>query len=286
MSDKAFGTMISELIAAATVVDLTAPLAETLPCTWPGHMPFRATVSAWFADRPDDPQPVHSRDDDGYQTRWLVLDEHTGTHMDAPRHFIPPADSGLPNAGPGGAVGIDALPVLAGSGPACVIDVSQLIDTSPPGTSPPITPEHISRWEQDHGEIGPGEVVLLRSCWDDRYRPGSAGSAYGSDVLTTRTRPGWPAPSPDAVTALADRGVRCVGTDGFSIGPAEDPGATHVAGLSRGMVFVEALCNLDRLPARGAWFLFLPIRIVDGTGGPGRGIAVLPASEAAGSEPQ
>jgi hypothetical protein len=38
---------------------LTLPLGETLPCTWPGHMPYRATVWTWFDHRPDDPQPVH-----------------------------------------------------------------------------------------------------------------------------------------------------------------------------------------------------------------------------------
>lgn len=55
-----------------------------------------------------------------------------------------------------------------------------------------------------------------------------------------------------------------------------DGGPIHLAGLPRGVLFVEALTGLDRPPARGAWFLFLPIRLVDGTGGIGRAIAVLP----------
>ncbi len=66
-----------------------------------------------------------------------------------------------------------------------------------------------------------------------------------------------------------------MGTDGLSIGPAEGGGPTHLAGLSHGMVFVEALTGLDRLPPRGAWFLFLPLNLVDGTGAPGRALAVL-----------
>jgi hypothetical protein len=53
------------------------------------------------------------------------------------------------------------------------------------------------------------------------------------------------------------------------------------------MVFVEALTNLARLPARGAYFLMLPVRIEEGTGGPGRAIGVLPgAATAAASSSQ
>jgi kynurenine formamidase len=103
-------------------------------------------------------------------------------------------------------------------------------------------------------------------------------------VLVTRTEPGWPAPTPAAVEWLHERGVRCVGTDGLSIGPAADGAPTHLAGLSRGMGFVEALTGLRTLPPRGAWFLFLPIRLVNGTGGPGRAIGVLPAGAGTAKE--
>lgn len=84
-------------------------------------MPFRATV--WCTDRPGDPQPVRPQTGGKYQTRWLVLDEHAGTHVDAPRHFVPPG-SGLPNAGAADEVGVDQLPLLAAAGPASVVDVA------------------------------------------------------------------------------------------------------------------------------------------------------------------
>jgi hypothetical protein len=50
------GALLAGLLARHSVVDLTLPLADTLPCTWPGHMPFRATVWSWFAARPADDQ--------------------------------------------------------------------------------------------------------------------------------------------------------------------------------------------------------------------------------------
>lgn len=100
------------------------------------------------------------------------------------------------------------------------------------------------------------------------------------DVLNG-TGPGWPAPAPETIGLLLDRGVRCIGTDGLSIGAADDGSAAHLAALPHGMAVVEALSGLARLPPRGAWFLFLPIRLEGGTGGPGRALAVLPRDSGA-----
>ena len=272
------GHLIASLLDRHPVVDLTLPLAETLPSTWPGHMPFRATVWTWFADRTGDPQPVHPQTGGSYQTRWLVIDEHTGTHLDAPRHFVPPPSSRLPHAGPAGDVGVDRLPLLAAAGPADVIDVTALTEQAEQGESAPVTAGHLSAWAEQYGPPQAGDIVLLRSDWDERYVPGPDGSRYGSDALVSKTGPAWPAPTPEAVEWLHGRGVRCIGTDGLSIGPAQNGADTHLAGLTRGMTFVEALTGLRQLPPRGAWFLFLPLNLVDGTGSPGRALAVLPTT--------
>lgn len=104
----------------------------------------------------------------------------------------------------------------------------------------------------------------------------TAGSRYVSDPLVAESRHGWPSPTAEAVRRLLDRGVRCLGTDGVSIGAVDDGEPAHTAGLANGMTFIEALCNLEALPPRGAFFLFLPIKVRGGTGGPGRAIAFLP----------
>lgn len=59
---------------------------------------------------------------------------------------------------------------------------------------------------------------------------------------------------------IKDPGVTCIGTDGLSMGPVEGGIPVHLAGL----------------PPRGAWFMFLPLRLAGGTGAPGRALAVLP----------
>jgi kynurenine formamidase len=81
-------------------------------------MPFRARVWTWFTGRPGDPQPVRPQTGGEYQAQWLVLDEHAGTHVDAPGHLVPPSGSGPPNGGLAGAVGVDQLPLLAGGWPS------------------------------------------------------------------------------------------------------------------------------------------------------------------------
>jgi kynurenine formamidase len=204
------------------------------------------------------------------------MDEHTGTHFDAPSHFIPPPDSGLENAGPLGEVSTDMVPVEQLIGRAAVVDVSDLSHGGPPGKSPRISAERLEEWERAHGRFEPGEIVLLRGDWDRFYLPASEGDAYARAALVTGEGQGWPAPSAEAVNHLLERGVRCLGTDGVSIGAADDGEPAHVAGLSAGMVYVEALANLSELPSRGSLFIFLPIKVKQGTGGPGRAIALVP----------
>lgn len=266
---------LGRLLGDARVVDLTLLLAEDLPCTWPGHMWYQHKTFSWFCDRPDPAAKVINRSGVAYQTRWLALDEHTGTHLDAPSHFIPPPDVALPHAGPAGSTSVSDVPVTQAMGPALVIDVTGL-HGSEPGISPVITPRTVEEWESEHGAVEAGDIVLFHSAWDRHYLRGAAGQAYGWDVLTTGRAPGWPAPDAAAIELLYERGVRCVGTDGLSVGSAQDGGPAHLAGLRRSMVFVEALTGLDELPPRGAFFIMLTLKIEGGTGGPGRAIAVAP----------
>jgi len=263
--------------ASSTVVDLTLLLAEELPGTWPGHMPYQHKTFSYFEEGGSDEAHVVSRCGD-YQTRWLLIDEHTGTHVDAPAHFVPKTETGLPGAGDAGSITVDKVPLKQTMGPAVVIDVSALTTTPvPDGQSPLIEVGHIRDFEAEHGPLQPGDIVLFRSRWDtDRYVSGSAGNAYAHDVIMLGRGPGWPAPSTQTIEYLLERGVRCIGTDGVSMGPSESGRAVHVAGLGNGAVFIEALTNLAELPVRGSFFLFAPLRVARGTGAPGRALAFLP----------
>ncbi|MCQ8836247.1 cyclase family protein [Streptomyces malaysiensis] len=259
------------------VVDLSVTVAEDLPCYWEGHQPFQHKTSNWFVDRIDPVAPLHSRGGP-YTTRWMAIDEHTGTHFDAPTHFVPPPGSGLPGAGPTGAISAEKVELSTLMGGAAVLDVEHLNapdGQSEKGVSPLIGADTITAWETRHGRLNAGDIVLFRTGWDTRYRRGREGDGYLRDVLAHKS-PAWPAPSVDVVELLLGRGVRCVGIDAPSIGAAHDPIPAHVTGLREAMVFIECLTALDRLPSRGAWFCFLPVKVEGGTGAPGRAVALVP----------
>lgn len=262
--------------AAGPLVDLTLLVAEELPCWWSTHMPFQHKTFNYFADREDAAYPLLNRSGP-YQTRWMLMDEHTGTHVDAPAHFIPDEGSGLPHAGPAGATTVDRVPLTQLMGPAVVIDVPDDLPGGGPGVSPIVPPEVVTDFEERHGAIEPGDVVLLRTRWDRHYAPGEAGAGYCHDALVTRSGPGWPAPEPPLMRLLLERGVRCVGTDAPSMGSAHDGAPVHVSALSQGVCFVEALTGLGALPPRGAWFCAAPLNLARGTGAPARAFAFLPS---------
>ena len=101
------------------------------------------------------------------------LDENTGTQLDAPAHG--------PVSGQTAQITPDRLPPWGFVGEACVIDVSQLLDDAPDGYSPLILKEHILAWEKEHRPLGPGDVVLFRSGYTDRYYlPLPAGAPFRS----------------------------------------------------------------------------------------------------------
>lgn len=256
------------------IVDLSLEIAEELPCAWPGHMPFQHKTFNWFTQGGTQDAPLQSPLGE-YQTRFLVMDEHTGTHFDAPAHFVPAPDSGLPSASPAGAITAEKLPLQQFMGSAVVIDVTELLSKEvPDGESPYVEPEQILNWEQQYGAIESNCIVLLRSDWDmHHYLEGPDGLSYATVPFMLRQGPGWPAPSPECIELLISRGVRCIGTDAPSMGSSHDGRPTHLAALAHGCVFIEGLAHLKDLPACGALFCFAPLRLRRGTGAPGRAFA-------------
>lgn len=257
------------------IVDLSVTVDADLPSAWPFHMPFSAKVWNYYADLNERQGRIRSYAP--YQTRYWIIDEHCGTHFDAPPHFIPPLDSDLPWASELGSQTGNHVPLEELCGAAVCLDMAFLAEGEQAGgISPWITVDHIRAWEQEHGEIEAGSVVLLRTGWGRFYVRGEDGQRYASGPLVYQSTPGWPAPNADAVIYLHDKGVRCIGIDAPSIGAAHDGVPAHQEGLSRGMRYVEMLDNLDRLPASGAWFIFLPVKVAGSTGGPGRAVAFVP----------
>lgn len=258
------------------VVDLSLTLSEELPCTWPGHMPYQQKTFNYFGvSGPPEARLLSPCGE--YQTRWILMDEHAGTHMDAPAHFIAREGTEYSSAGPAGSLTAEKVPLELTMGNAAVIDCSALIGTVEPGQSPFIEPDLVEAFEADHGRIEPGTIVLFRSNWEDgRYVSGPEGSTYAEDAVRLHRGTAWPAPSVATVELLLDRGVRCIGIDSPSMGATQDGVPVHLLGLAEGCVYLEALANLKELPPRGAFFVFAPLKVANGSGAPGRAFAVLP----------
>ena len=117
-------------LASARVVDLSLTVSERLPGTWPGHMTYAHHNWNWFA-KVEGPTGK-TRSAAPYQTNFVVMDEHCGTHFDAPTHFVPPEGSGLPLAGPLGAQTGNRVPLEDLMGPAAVVDVRSLAERGEP----------------------------------------------------------------------------------------------------------------------------------------------------------
>lgn len=262
-----------DVLLNSQIIDLSMTVSPDAPATWPGHMAHVTKVWNYYTELNERQGPLPSVGP--YQTRFWVIDEHCGTHFDAPTHFIPPPDSHLPWANEFGLQTGDKVPVEDLIGPAVAIDVTHLSGQGAKGESPWITEEHIKDWETQHGVIQPGEVVLFYTGWDKRWAAGPEGDAYCKTPLIFKQTPGWPAVSVGAVLYLHERGVRCIGVDTPSIGAVHEGAPAHQEGLSRGMRYVEQLTNLQLLPPRGAYFIFLPVKVAGSTGGPGRAIALL-----------
>src|SRR5438105_2341892 len=211
------------------VVDLSLLVAPDYPCTWP-------TWPRFLISHYERIGPLSA-----YNSDVLIIDGNTGTQLDAPPHSVTPPEAGLPNSGPFGRAYADRLPAWQFGGEACVIDCRDLLDATPPGRSPLITRQRIMAWEKKHRALGPGDVVLFRSGYSDKYyKPLPEGRRFIALPLGGKT-PAWPDPDPDCMEYLASRRVMTLGTDSASMAPFPDLAEpTHFAGLRHGMIWTDS----------------------------------------------
>ena len=260
-------------MAKGKVIDLRMINDPNYPCFWGGSQtpPFIVTPNA-IIDKPS-VRP----DRNVWFSNTLIFDEHLGTHHDAPAHFIPKLSTGMKIASKWGDVTNEKCPPEWFMGPAKVIDCTDLMGKAAPGKSPLITIDKVKDWESKHGKVEPGDVVVFYTGYCPKYyKPFPEGNRMVYDVVEKGTAVGWAGPAPDTASWLAGKGVKCLAGDIPSMGPWQVIRDTHVAGLGKGMVYVEQLMNLDKLPPVGAYFIYLPVSTRGTSGGPGAAIAIIP----------
>lgn len=271
-------------------IDLSPTLSPRYPLTSPGfgtgnHRQVYLKVDFLYSDYLDM----------WHHTHWM--DAMAGTHLVPPAYALPPNERPVEYApeirgwleeyeakyGPRGfsKMTTEQVPLAWTCGEARVIDVRSLIGSTEQRTwpsSPEITVAQIQKYEASAGNLRPGDVVIFQTGHLDRYfKPSPADAALWLDPLTGKSE-GWPAPGPDTIVYLKEKGIRCVATDAPDLGGVDPKRAlmTYWALGSREMVGVEFLHNVGAIPQPKAYFLFAAVKVRDCHGGPGRAVVLYP----------
>jgi len=196
-----------------------------------------------------------------YAANNFSTSEHGGTHLDAPVHFAK------------GHWAVDQIPLEKLVGDAVVVDVTAKCANQPDYR---VTVEDFTAWEQTNGQIAPDAIVLIRTGYS-KYWPDAVkylGTAERGDAGVAKLH--FPGLHPDAATWLAEtKKVKALGLDTASIDYGQSAKyEAHQILYGRDIPAFENLTNLDRLPARGAFIVALPMKIKGGSGAPLRAIAM------------
>jgi len=209
-------------------------------------------------------EEISAYDHRGPAWKWhnITLSEHTGTHFDAPSHWVSGKD--LPNNS------VDEIPIEAFVGPVVVIDCS---DGAAKDADFELTPDIIEQWEQTHGTIPEDAWVLMRTDWSKKS---------GADYLNMQEDgPHSPGPTPEGIQFLIDQrnirgfGTETVGTDAGQGAHYTPPYPAHYFLHGANKYGLQCLANLDQLPATGAVLIAAPLKIKNGTGSPLRVMALV-----------
>jgi kynurenine formamidase len=238
------------------VIDLTQTLSEDTPIL---VLPPNFNQCAPFTR-----EEISHYDERGVAWYWsnFTMSEHTGTHFDAPVHWISGKD--LPHNS------TDTIPASDFVAPAVVIDCSVECAANPDFL---LTVAHIKAWEARHGEIPARSWVLFRTDWSKR-----TGDAY-----TNRHEDGAHTPGPDAEACaflINERhahgfGVETIGTDAGQAHLLNPPYPAHTLFHAAGKYGLQCLDNLDLIPPTGAVIFAAPLKIRDGSGSPLRVLALV-----------
>lgn len=222
------------------VVDLTHTLFEEFP-TYFGAQQL-------FVDE------IFTQANDGFNLNEWRVNEHTGTHMDAPFHFSDQDTA-------------DQIPVENLIGQLAIIDIRSKAEDN---SDAQVTPDDLRTYEQKYGRIRKGSIVAMNSGWDQYVNSEKFRNADGDGVMH------FPGFHIEAVEWLLEkRDVKGIMVDTLSLdfGPSADF-AVHFRWLPANKWGIENVANLSSLPPKGATVMVGGPKIAGATGGPSRVIAL------------
>ena len=246
-------TLVAALAAGQVeVVDLTQPLSEETP-TLPLPEPFANTPKFRLNE-------LSRYDERGPAWYWntLRLGEHTGTHFDAPIHWITGKDG----------ADVSQVPVKRLIAPAVVLDFAAQAGADPDFL---LEREHVEAWQAEHGPLPEGGWLLYRTGWDARLDNPSAFANEGRTPGISAACAKWLAEE----TPIQGIGVETVGTDAGAAHSFDPPFPCHSFLLGHDKYGLTQLQNVATLPATGTVVIAGPLPIVGGSGSPCRVLALV-----------
>jgi kynurenine formamidase len=224
------------------VADLTHTLSPRFP-VFPFYEPFQLRELA-------------AVERNGYGANELRFAEHTGTHLDAPAHFVLGADT------------TDTLSPARLLAPLVVVSIAERAAADDDAL---LLPDDLLAWERRHGRIPDGAVVALHTGWEARVTdPARFVNVDASGVMHA---PGIG--SEAAEWLVRERSITGAGIDTLSL----DFGASttydaHRTLLGAGKYGLECIANLANVPPCGATLVVGAPKHEGGTGGPARLLAL------------
>ena len=211
------------------VIDLTLTISEEIP-TFPGS-----------------PQPNfinwETLEKDGYNLELLFLSSHTGTHIDAPYHFLKKGQK------------IHQIVTRRLVTEAILIKIRK-------GANQSITKTDIEKFEKKYGKIDDGSTVIFHTGWQKNLK---------KESYFLRN----PGLAVSAAKYLASKKINLVGIDSPSIDLGKDSkfSVHHILAKS-GILIVENLANLEKINSEMFHLIVAPLKLKDATGSPVRAMAL------------
>ncbi len=225
------------------VIDLTHVMHNDM-AYWPGGVPFTKKT-------------LVTHEKGGYLLHQFTMGENTGTHVDAPVHFVQ------------GKKSIEELPLEALIVPIINIDIQAQTEKNADYL---LSEADILAWEKKYGTIPEKSLVVLNTGWHKKF---DNPKAYANlDENKVMHFPGY---SPAAAKLLVKRGVSGIGIDTLSLDKGESTDfAAHLVMLKANKYQIENLANLDILPATGATAVIGVLPVKGGSQAQARIFAFLP----------
>lgn len=254
---------LADGIAQGTIhiIDLTQTLSERFPTL---QLPEQFGQAQGFKK-----EAISCYDEKGPGWYWnnFSCSEHTGTHFDAPAHWITGREHAQNT--------VDTIDLAAFIGPAVVVDASREVQENPDWL---LTVDYLKSWEQQHGEISPGSWLLFRTDWSKKAEDAQAFLNMRDDGAHT------PGPTQEAVEWLIHErrvrgfGVETINTDAGQSWRWSLPYPCHTLMHGANKYGLQCLTQLDKLPVRGAVLIAAPLKIEQGSGSPLRVLALVAKS--------